>query len=587
MPRSQSKKQTEILEVIRKIAFANAIGHDGIAQAKPVLGKLLAEKPELRSKVADLTSMIDSVVKDVNALTLNEQIRIVKNLWPDLLLKEKGKVEERRGLPPLPNAEKYEKVVTRFAPNPDAVLHIGSARAVILSYEYARMYNGSFVLRFEDTDPRLKKASLKFYDLIKEDLKWLGCDWDEEYIQSDHIETYYEYAELLLKRGYAYVCTCSREEFHEKVTAGKPCPCRNLSSDENMVRWQSMLNGGYGEGEAVVRIKTNLSHPNPAIREWPAFRIIDPKKYPHPRVGKRYRVWPLFAFANGIDDHLNGVTHVIRGKEHLTNQKRQEYLYDYLGWKYPEAIHYGRLKIVGATLSKSKIVRGVQDGTYTGWDDPKLATFRALRRRGIQPEAIRQLILDIGPRPVDITLSWDNLYAYNRKMVDPKADRLFFVKEPLHLVVRGLQKSFEARIPLHPANSERGCRTFAVEPEMGEAHLFVSSSDKALFVKGAVIRLMELFNVQVQEVVENEVFSVFTSESYDEARRLKAPLVHWLPKDKGVECKVLMPDGSMVSGLVETTIRNVSVGQIVQFERFGFVCVDRKNGGVIVVYAHR
>jgi glutamyl-tRNA synthetase len=581
-----SGKHSEIKETIRKIALTNAIEHEGKAQPKPVLGRLLAENPELRRKVAEATSLVDAVVHEVNSLTIEKQKKIVRKLWPTLL-EEKSKVEEKKSLPPLPNIEKYKQVVTRFAPNPDAVLHIGSTRAVILSHEYARKYDGLFVLRFEDTDTRLKKSALKFYDLIREDLKWLGCEWDTEYIQSDRIEIYYKHAENLLKDGHAYVCTCKREDFHEKVTAREPCPCRTLSPEENMNRWQAMLSGEYSEGEAVVRVKTDLDHPNPAVREWPAFRIVDPKKYPHPRVGMKYRVWPLFAFANGIDDHFNGITHVIRGKEHLANQRRQEYLYAYLGWKYPEAIHYGRLKIVGATLSKSKIVRGIQDGTYTGWDDPRLATFRALSRRGIQPGALRQLILDIGPRPVDITLSWENLYAYNKKIIDPTADRFFFVQEPLKLAVKGVKKSYVAHIPFLPDNPEQGHRTLIVNPRNDEAEILVSSRDKALFISGSVIRLMELFNIKVQDVSETGFTAIFFSEAYDDARKLRAPLIHWLPADKKVSCEVLMPDDSLVNGLVEDAFRNVSVGQIVQFERFGFVRVDQKNEKIVVVYAHR
>ncbi len=582
----QSNERLEIKELIRRAVLLNAIRHEGKAQPKPVLGRLLAENPELRGKVAEATSLVDTVVHEVNSLSLEKQKKIVGKLWPTLL-EEKGKVEEKKDLPPLSNVEKYKQVVTRFAPNPDAVLHIGSTRAVILSHEYARMYDGLFVLRFEDTDTRLKKSALKFYDLIREDLRWLGCEWDAEYIQSDRVEIYYKHAEKLLKDGHAYVCTCEREDFHEKVTAREQCPCRTLSPEENVNRWQAMLSGGYGEGEAVVRVKTDLDHPNPAIREWPAFRIVDPKKYPHPRVGRKYRVWPLFAFANGVDDHLNGVTHVIRGKEHLANQKRQEYLYAYLGWKYPEAIHYGRLKIVGATLSKSKIVRGVQDGTYMGWDDPRLATFRALSRRGIQPGALRQLILEIGPRPVDITLSWENLYAYNKKIVDPSADRFFFVQEPLKLSVKGVKKPYTARVPLLPDRPERGHRTLTVKPRNDEAEVLVSSRDKALFANGSVVRLMELFNVKVQDASETGFSAAFFSEAYDDARRLKAPLVHWLPADEGVSCEVMMPDGSSVKGLAEDMFRDVSVGQVVQFERFGFVRVDQKNEKIVVVYAHR
>jgi glutamyl-tRNA synthetase len=554
---------------------------------KPVLGKLLGEKPELQKRIREITPLVSKVIQEVNNLSLDEQTETVKKIWPEMLRKEKEKPKEKKGLPPLPNVEKYKQVVTRFAPNPDCVLHLGSARAIILSHEYARMYEGRFILRFEDTDPRLKKTALQFFDLIEEDLEWLGCKWNAEYIQSDRIEIYYDSAEKLLREGHAYVCTCRRQNFREKVMRNEPCPCRSLEPDENLARWEAMLGGEYDEGEAVMRVKTELNHPNPAIRDWPAFRIIDPKKYPHPRVGGKYRVWPLFMFANGVDDHLNGVTHVIRGKEHLTNQRRQEYLYRYLGWKYPEAIHYGRLKITGASLSKSKILRGVQDGTYDGWDDPRLATFMALKRRGIRPEAIRQLIIDIGPRPVDITLSWKNLYAYNRKIIDLTADRFFFVQEPAKLVVKGVPKAFVIRIPLHPDDPGRGARTFEVKPEKDEARLLVSSRDRSLLRIGSIVRLMELFNIQVEAVNEAEIAARFHSKAYEEARRLRAPLIHWLPSGGGVPCEVVMPDGSVVKGLAEEASLKTSSDQVVQFERFGFVRVDRVDDKVLVFFAHK
>ena len=168
---------------------------------------------------------------------------------------------------------------------------------------------------------------MEFYDKIREDLKWLGCKVDEEYIQSDRLPIYYEYAEKLLRDGNAYVCTCIPDEFRKKTLQSEPCPCRSLPPTEHLERWKRMLNGGYAEGEAVVRVKTDLNHPNPAVRDWPALRIIDTKKYPHPRVGSKYRVWPLYNMAAGVDDHLLGITHIIRGKEHLTNGVRQEFMY--------------------------------------------------------------------------------------------------------------------------------------------------------------------------------------------------------------------------------------------------------------------
>ena len=227
-----------------------------------------------------------------------------------------------------------------------------------------------------------------------------------------------------------------------------------------------MLNGGYTEGQAVVRVKTDLENPNPAIRDWPALRIIDTKKYPHPRVGSKYIVWPLYNLAAGLDDHLMGMTHIIRGKEHYTNMVRQKYMYDYLGWTYPEAIHYGRLKITGADLSKSKIVAGIKEGTYTGFDDPRLGTFAALRKRGITPEAIKKMIIDVGIKPNDVTLSWENLFSYNRKILDTTSNRYFFVAQPCRTQsFAGLPKTFQAKLPLHPEKPERGFREYTVTPK--------------------------------------------------------------------------------------------------------------------------
>jgi len=572
----------------KKIALLNAISYGGKAQSKPVLGRILGERPDLKPLAKNIMAIVEEVVQEVNSLSQSEQTILLKTLWPEALAaKAKEERAEEKGLPPLPNVEKWGRVVTRFAPNPDCVLHIGSARAIILCYEYAKMYRGKFILRFEDTDPRLKKSSLEFMDLIRRDLEWLGCPPDEEYIQSDRIEIYYKYAEKLLSDGCAYVCLCKPDDFHARVMAGEPCPCRDLPPEEQMRRWDAMLGGVYGEGEAVVRIKTDLKHPNPAIRDWPALRIIDTKKYLHPRVGSKYRVWPLYNLACGIDDHLMGITHIIRGKEHLTNQERQKYLYRYLGWEYPEAIHYGRLKIVGASLSKSKIVRGVIEGVYTGWDDPRLATFLALKRRGIKPEAIKRLILEIGPRPADIIVSWENLYAYNKKIIDPVANRLFFVWDPVKLTVEGIIRDFTAEIPLHPDHPERGKRVLNIRPVDGVAHLLISGRDARLLRAGSIIRLIELFNIEVKDVGENNVRAVFHSESYNEARKFNAPLIHWLPEGGGVPCEVVMPDNSIISGLAEQTIKSAKVDDMVQFERFGFVRIEKIGEEITAFYAHK
>jgi len=581
------KEDVELREIIRKIALLNAIRHDGKAQAGPVIGKVLGEKPELKTRVRELSALVADVVKEVNGLPLREQQRIVKKEWPETLIKER--IEEEKRLPPLPNVDKYNRVVTRFSPNPDCVLHMGSARAIILCYEYARMYKGKFILRFEDTDPKLKRPVLEFYDRIREDLAWLECNPDEEYIQSDRISIYYEHAERLLRDGNAYVCTCQPELFRKRILTNQPCECRNLPMEEHLERWQHMLDGEYKEGEAVYRVKTDLNHPNPAVRDWPALRVIDTEKYPHPRVGSKYRVWPLYNFACGIDDHLMGVTHIIRGKEHLTNMVRQEYMYRHLGWQYPEAIHYGRLKITGASLSKSKIVQGIREGLYRGWDDPRLATFMALKRRGITAEAIKKMMIDVGPKTSDVILSWENLYAYNRKILDPMADRYFFVHDPIELTVKKIPNLFTARLHLHPDKPERGFREYVIKPEEDgkSAAFWASKEDVDASKVGDTMRLMELFNIKVESVNAYSAEASFISESYEEARKAKAQLIHWIPVGEDMPCQVVIPETTMAEGIAESACKRLKPNSVIQFERFGFVRIDNVNVKLTAYYAHR
>lgn len=577
----------ELRGLIRKTALINAVQHDGKAQAGPLVGKILGEKAEFRTQVKELSALINEVVGEVNNLSIEKQKQIVEENWPEVFKKEKPAEEKR--LPALPNADKYKQVVTRFSPNPDCVLHLGSARAILLSYEYAQMYKGKFVLRFEDTDPKVKKPALEFYDKIREDLKWLGCKVDEEYIQSDRIPIYYEYAERLLKDGNAYVCTCIPDEFRKKTLQSEACPCRSLPAAEHLKRWKCMLDGSFVEGQAVMRVKTDLNHPNPAVRDWPALRTIDNKKYPHPRVGTKYRVWPLYNIAAGLDDHLLGITHIIRGKEHLTNGVRQEFMYKHLGWEYPQAIHYGRLKITGAFLSKSKIIQGIREKEFTGFDDPRLATFAALRKRGITPEAIKKMIVDVGPKPADVTLSWENLYAYNRKLLDPQCDRYFFVAEPVQLKVKNVPKPFKVELPLHPQKPEKGTRQHTVTPNGEEkvATLWIAKKDAATMETDKVVRLMELFNVKIQKASADGVEAFFVSESYEDVRKAKAQLIHWIPVGEEFPCKVVMPDASVVEGVSENACKKLKPDATIQFERFGFVRIDATDEKVVAYYAHK
>jgi glutamyl-tRNA synthetase len=578
---------SEALELeAKKAALLNAIKHEGKAEAGAVIGRLLGAHPELRQKSSEVRVLVSKVIDQVNAMSLADQEKVIQESWPEELAKEKPKAE--RGLPPLPNVDKYSKIVTRFSPNPDSVLHLGNARAVILSHDYAQKYGGTFILRFEDTDPRLKKAALQYYDLIRADLKWLECAWNEEYYQSDRLELYYQYAEELIRKGGAYVCECASEDFKQLAESGRACPCRAITADENLTRWKEMLGGEYEEGEAVLRVKTELDHPNPAVRDWPALRVIDATKYPHPRVGSKYRVWPLYNMACGVDDHLMRISHVIRGKEHLTNMERQKYLYKYLGWQYPDAIHYGRLHVVGMDLSKSKMMRALDEGIYKDLSDPRLGTLIALRRRGITPQAIRGVVYEVGPRPVDATISWENLYAANRKIIDPIARRFFFIDKPVAASVSGVKNSRIVKIPVHPDHPEMGTREISVDAKNGICRLLISREDLKIMKPGAIVRLMELFNLRVTQASPDSVSAELHSETYAESRRVRAPLIHWLPEQRSCGVMVVMPTAERIDGLGEPALTNCHVDEVIQLVRFGFARVDAAaQDSVAVYFAHQ
>jgi glutamyl-tRNA synthetase len=423
---------------------------------------------------------------------------------------------------------------------------------------------------------------------------------DEEYIQSDRLPIYYEYVEKLIEVNAAYVCECKQEVFHKISLSKQACPCRSLSLTEQLERWRKMLNGGYKEGQAVVRIKTELDHPNPAVRDWPALRIVDTKKYPHPRVGVKYTLWPQNNLAAGIDDYLLGITHIIRGKEHYTNMVRQKYMYQALGWEYPEAIHYGRLKITDTFLSKSKIMTGVKDGTYAGFDDPRLGTFASLRKRGITPEAIKKMIIDVGIKANDVTLSWENLYSHNRKILDAISNRYFFVSEPIELKISNIPKVFVSKLPLHPEKPERGFREYTITPDLKDATVsfWVSKKDVVYMEQGKIIRLMELFNIEITKIdrqetidaVEPKLIAIeakYSSEAYDDVRKIKAQLIHWIPKGTEYSCEIVLQNTQTVIGFAENESKKLKPDTVIQFERFGFTRVDKVNQKLVAYYAHK
>ena len=556
-------------EAIFLCALQNAVKHGGVPQAGAVTGMVMSAHPEFRARAKEVTALAKEAIDDVASLSPDERVKKLQILAPDLYNAIFAKHEHRKGLPELECAD--QGVVMRFAPNPSGPLHIGHARAAVLNDAYVKQYGGRYLLRIEDTDP--KRVDPDAYDMVREDIVWLGLGITETVTQSDRLSLYYDLCKQLIERGGAYVCTCNNERFRELKQAKCACPCRDEPVAKNLKLWGLMLDRTFKEGEATVRVKTDLDNPDPAMRDFPVFRILDSP--PHPKVSAH--VYPLMNFSVVADDHLLGITHVIRGKDHIANTRRQRYIYDHFGWKVPVYRHYGRMGIEGVVLSTSQMRLGIQEGTYTGWDDIRLGTLRALARRGISPDAVKNAVLAIGIGDTDISFSWDNLYAENKKIVDPIANRYFFVPDPLTLTIPGAP-DHNAHAMLHPGDPARGTRTLEFK---GTA--MVPRSE--ITPESVMIRLKDLFNVNLTWEGGVPSFS-YAGDSLEKARAAKAHIIQWLPEECAVPCTLLTQSGE-ITGACEPMVKN-ELGHVVQFERVGFAKIDSVNeSGVRAYFTHK
>ena len=547
-------------EEIRKLALANAYTHEGKAQQGAVIGKLISSDPSIKSKLKDLSKDINKIISEVNKMTLQQQEAELRKTYPEFFAPREKK---EKALLELKGAVKGS-VILRYAPNPNGPLHLGNARAVSLNKLYQKMYGAKFILRYDDTDPKIKKPLKEAYKWIEEDVLWLGAKITKITRASERLDIYYKYATKLIEQGNAYICTCLPDKWRALIAKKTPCPCR--TAKDQTKRWQSMLDSnkgkGYREGEAVLRLKTDLKLPDPAMRDFPLMRIVDKPDHPY----SKNHLWPLLNFAGPIDDHDLGTTHIIRGKDLDMIAHRAEFIYKYLGWKHPETNTHGRLRIEGAELSTSQIKKGIKDKKYTGWDDPRLGTLKTLRKRGFLPEAIIKLMKDIGLKKQDITISLENLEAENRKILDPIANRYSFVPEPIEIKIKNMPSLDQVKIKLHPERKE----TRAVKI----TDIFYISKEDFERYKGEEIRLKDLFNIKLEKVSE------YTSKDLK-----KIPKINWV-EPNNIKTKIIMPSSETKIGLAESAISKLKTNEIIQFERFGFCRLDKKGKETIFYFTH-
>jgi glutamyl-tRNA synthetase len=368
-------------------ALKNAAEHEGKAIAASVLNSLFHEGLE-KKDIKKVMPAIQEAVEKVNSLSLEEQEKQLKNLEDEISHRA-----EREGLPEIPVKG---KVISRMSPSPSGPLHLGHLLTILPNFLYTQKYRGQFYIRIEDTNP--ENIYPPAYKMIKQEAKWITKGKAKFVIQSERIETYYKYAEKLIDKEKAYVCECNPEEFKELLLKKKKCPCRESDKKEQKKRWKKMFKE-YRQGEAVLRFKSDIKDPNPAMRDFPLARI---NETPHHLQKKKYRVWPLMNLAVAADDIEQGMTHIIRGKDHKDNGKRQKMIYKALGKEkqYPWTAYIGRMRVRDMELSATKTRIAIEEGRFTGWDDERLLTAASLKKK-YSPETFWKLAEQRGISEVD------------------------------------------------------------------------------------------------------------------------------------------------------------------------------------------
>lgn len=542
---------------IKKLVVVNAVEHEGRADVNSVLGKIISEDPEAKKDIKNLISEIRKIVDDVNGMSVEDQQKLLNDLGG---AQKKEKIEEEQGLPELPGAV-MRKVVTAFPPEPSKYPHIGHAKAALINFEYAQKYKGKFILRFEDSNP--EKAKKEFYDAMVNGLTWLGIKWKSVDYLSDHIPQYYREAGKLIRKGEAYVCTCDQETVKRLRSEGKGCEHRETDAKTNLELWKKMLKD-MKPGSATLRMKIDMAHQNTTMRDPSIFRIIVGS---HPRTKKKYRVWPMYDFGTAMLDAWEKITHRVRSKELELRKELQDHILKTLNQKVPYITEIGRFDIKGA-VTQGREIREIVEKSDFGWDDPRLVTLVALKRRGFVPEAIREFVLSTGVTKTESEYEWQAIESFNRKAIDPIADRYFGVIDPEEISVEGVAHIKGVSVQTRPGSDKR--REIPIE-----SNKFYVEKDDAKNAVGQRVGLMFLGTVNFGSVTR------FVASDVEQ----EIPKIHWVG-EPNVPIKIVMPDGSVKSGVGETALRKLKPGSIIQLYRVGFCRVDKidKSGKEVTLY---
>lgn len=593
---------------ITKYGLENAVHHDGTANEKSVMQKIMASHVELRKLSKQIRDLVEEIIPTINALSVEEQQKRLTEIAPELLAK-KGHQKRIRELPPLKDAVDGE-VVTRYAPEPNGEMHLGHAYTAFFADYYAKKYHGTFVLRFEDTNP--KQERVEYMDAHREDLKWLGLVPNKEVIVSNDMPIFYEKAIELIEKNYAYTCTCSVDKMRDLRGEMKSCDHSKKGSTDTMKDWKKMLAGDYKEGEIVLRLRGDMENTNAVMRDPAIFAI---RKGDHCIQGEKYSIWPLYDFAVAVEDNLCGITHVGRSAEFDTRIELQNKIRELLGLlPHPDIFHYARFNVLGSPASKRKIKPLVEEGKVEGWDDIRLVTIKGMKKRGIVPEAIKQVIKEVGMTTQPTNIDWSLLTATNRKIIDAASNRYFFVSKPIVIYIEGAPENRICKMLLHPDDAKRGSRKITTN-----GIFLIDQSDYENMKVNDEFRLKDLYNVKLtkKKINPNKIDSVKISEElkpflkkfpvhcigkYSGEELKPGPKIQWVVADAKqtvvVEVKVpgvLFIDGTfnenslkIETGYAEIGVAKLKPDTIVQFERYGFIRVDKTTKSKMFVnLAHK
>ncbi|HAS6100241.1 TPA: glutamine--tRNA ligase [Vibrio vulnificus] len=509
---------------------------------------------------------------------------------------------------------KHTSVHTRFPPEPNGYLHIGHAKSICLNFGIAQDYQGKCNLRFDDTNP--EKEDIEYVESIKNDVSWLGFEWDDEICySSNYFDKLYEYAVELINKGLAYVDELSPEQIREHrgtLTApGKPSPYRDRSAEENLALFEKMRDGGFEEGKACLRAKIDMASSFMVMRDPVLYRV---RFASHHQTGDKWCIYPMYDFTHCISDALEGITHSICTLEFMDNRRLYDWVLDNITIDCrPHQYEFSRLNLEYTVMSKRKLNQLVTEKLVNGWDDPRMPTISGLRRRGFTPASIREFCKRIGVTKQENMIEFSSLESCIRDDLNENAPRAMAVLDPVKLVIENFPAGEVENLTVanHPNKPEMGEREVPFSREIWiEREDFREEANKKYkrLVLGSEVRLRGAYVIKAERVEKDEegnittIFCTYDSETLGvnpaDGRKVRG-VIHWVSADKGVPAEIRLYDRlftvpnpaaaddfastinpeslTVMNGFVEPSLVEAEAEKGYQFERMGYFCADSKD----------